>query len=53
MTKITTSVREACEMTGLGKTKLYELMAEGKIQSGTVGRRRLVKIDSLHALIAA
>ncbi|MEG8032660.1 helix-turn-helix domain-containing protein [Sphingomonas aurantiaca] len=51
--KITATVREACEMTGLGKTKLYELMNQGALQTTTIGRRRLVKIDSIRALVEA
>lgn len=49
--KITASVKEACEMTGLGKTKLYELIAEGKVKTTTVGRRRLVYVRSINALL--
>lgn len=51
--KITATVREACEMTGLGKTKLYELMGNGSLQTTTIGRRRLVKVDSLRQLVEA
>ncbi|MBA4753616.1 MAG: helix-turn-helix domain-containing protein [Sphingobium sp.] len=53
MTKITATVKEACQMSGLGKTKLYELMSQGKLETTTVGRRRLVKVESLRALVAA
>ena len=51
MTQITATVADACKMTGLGKTKLYELMNAGTIKSVTVGRRRLLKVESLHALV--
>lgn len=51
--KISATVKEACEMTGLGKTKLYELMNENRIETITIGRRRLVKVESLRALFAA
>lgn len=53
MTKITATVKEACEMSGLGKTKLYELIGNGSLDTTTVGRRRLVKVDSLRALVSA
>jgi excisionase family DNA binding protein len=49
--KITASVKEACEMTGLGKTKLYELIGQGKVESVTIGRRRLVHVESIHVLL--
>lgn len=51
--KLTATVREACEMSGLGKTKLYELMSQGKLETTTIGRRRLVKVDSLKSLLEA
>jgi len=51
--KITATVKEACEMTGLGKTKLYELISSQAIATTTVGRRRLVKVDSLRHFLEA
>jgi len=45
--KITATISEACEMSGLGKTKLYELIGNGTIQTTKIGRRRLVKVASL------
>lgn len=51
--KLTATVKEACEITGLGKTKLYDLMNAGAIRTTTVGRRRLVSMDSLRALLEA
>lgn len=51
--KMTATVKEACEMTGLGKTKIYELLGQKTLQSTTIGRRRLIKVDSLRALVEA
>lgn len=51
--KITATVRDACGMTGLGKTKLYQLIGEGKVDTVTIGRRRLIKVESLKALLEA
>src|SRR5579864_6030397 len=36
------TITEACEATGLGRTKLYELIGAGAIETTIVGRRRLV-----------
>jgi hypothetical protein len=36
---------------GLGRTKLYELIGGGEIDTVTVGRRRLVRIASLLKLL--
>ena len=51
--KITCSVKEATELTGLGKTTLYSLLAEGKITSVTIGAKRLIHVESLRRLLEA
>jgi excisionase family DNA binding protein len=51
--KITCSIKEATELTGLGKTTLYSLIAEGKITSTRVGTKRLIHVDSLRRLLEA
>ena len=43
----TCSIAEACQAVGFGRTKLYELMDEGHIQTVKIGRRRLVRVPSL------
>ncbi|WP_410052172.1 helix-turn-helix domain-containing protein [Bradyrhizobium sp. SZCCHNS30571] len=43
-------MNEASEVTGLGRTKLYELIATGHLITTTVGRRRLVLVSSLQEL---
>jgi excisionase family DNA binding protein len=48
---ITVTVPEALRLSGLGRTKLYELIADGTLASTTVGRRRLVSYASLTALL--
>jgi hypothetical protein len=49
--KITCSVREALECTSLGKTRFYELMNDGAIESVKIGSKRLVKVKSLLQLL--
>ena len=49
--RITCSVAEARAASGLGKTKLYALMEEGVLQSTTVGRKRLIEVESLLRLL--
>jgi len=51
--RITCSVKEATELTGLGKTTLYALLAEGKITGTRVGAKRLIHVESLRRLLAA
>jgi excisionase family DNA binding protein len=49
--RLTCTIAEACEATGLGRTKLYELIGEGHLETTTIGRRRLVLVRSLRALL--
>jgi len=49
--RLTCTIDEACEVTGLGRTKLYELMGAGHLLTTTVGRRRLVMVRSLLSLL--
>jgi excisionase family DNA binding protein len=49
--RLTCTIAEACEVTGLGRTKLYELIGDGQIRTTAIGRRRLVLVQSLLSLI--
>jgi excisionase family DNA binding protein len=49
--RLSCTINEACEATGLGRTKLYELIATDQLITATVGRRRLVMVRSLLALL--
>ena len=44
---ITVRVREACRLTGIGRSKLYELIAAGEIEIIKVGTITLVPLASL------
>lgn len=48
----TCTIAEACSAVGFGKTKLYELIDEGEIESIRIGRRRLVRVPSLLQFLA-
>jgi excisionase family DNA binding protein len=45
------SVREACERLSIGKTKMFELLGKGEIESVRVGRKRLIVVSSLEKWI--
>ncbi|WP_410050918.1 excisionase family DNA-binding protein [Bradyrhizobium sp. SZCCHNR3054] len=49
--RLTCTVAEACEATGLGRTKIYELIGNGRVTTTTIGRRRLVVVESLLSLV--
>lgn len=46
------SVTEASAAIGIGKTKLYELIAEGTLPSALIGRCRRIRAADLDALIS-
>ena len=49
--RLSCTIAEACEATGLGRTKLYMLIDAGALRTVTVGRRRLVLMESLRAIL--
>lgn len=48
---ITYSVRDACSVSSLGRTRLYELIKSGKVATIKVGRRTLIDAVSLRRLL--
>jgi excisionase family DNA binding protein len=40
-------VKQACELIGIGRSKLYELVAEGEIETIKVGSATLIPMTSL------
>jgi excisionase family DNA binding protein len=44
-------VRTACKRTGLGTTKVHELISSGALVSTKVGARRLIAASSIEALM--
>jgi len=47
------SIKEAIRLTGLSKTKLYALLAEGKLKGKKHVRRTLVLMDGVRAYVDA
>jgi excisionase family DNA binding protein len=45
------SVKEACKVTSLGRTYLYLLIKEGRLEVRKIGNRTIIPAASLHALI--
>lgn len=51
---LTVSIKEAAELIGIGRTKVYDLMDEGVLPSRKVGKRRIIlRADVLKYLAAA
>ena len=51
MYQLTTSISQAAEALSLGRTSIYQLINEGRLATVKIGRRRLVKVDSIRLLI--
>ena len=48
---IAVSVNQAVNVSGLSRSKIYELIKEGRIKTRQIGRRRLIIMSSLRALL--
>ena len=44
------SISQAAEALSIGRSKTYELISQGRLLTVTIGRRRLVKADSVRAI---
>jgi excisionase family DNA binding protein len=49
--RLSCTIEEACQATGIGRTKLYEEMTAGRVETTRVGGRRLVLVASLKKLL--
>jgi len=45
--RLSCTIEEARQATGLGRTKLYEMMDAGQVETFHVGKRRLILVASL------
>ncbi|MGE4339999.1 MAG: helix-turn-helix domain-containing protein [Pigmentiphaga sp.] len=52
ITPLTVRIPTAVRMTGIGRSKLYELIAAGEIEIVKIGSVTLIPVASLQALIA-
>ena len=48
---ITAPIQEFCRISGIGRSKTYELLDEGKLQSIKIGKRRLIVVRSWKQLV--
>ena len=44
------SISDAARALGLGRSKVYDLISHGRLETVAIGRRRLVRADSVRAL---
>jgi hypothetical protein len=44
--KITATITEFCAMSGIGRSRVYELINAGVLESALIGERRFIIVDS-------
>ena len=49
--KLAFTIPEACHAIGIGRSKLYELIAQGRVETRKIGKRTLIPKGSLEALL--
>lgn len=50
--KIGYSIREACQVSSLGRTTIYNHIATGRLRATRIGGRVVIPAESLRSLIA-
>jgi len=53
MERLLLTVEEAAERLSIGRTKAYELMASGELESVTIGRCRRIPVEALEPFVSA
>ena len=51
MQLITASINDTAKALGLGRTSIYALIRDGRLDTVKLGRRTLVKVESVRKLI--
>lgn len=51
MQPITVSISDTAKALGLGRTSIYALIREGRLATVKLGRRNLVKVESIRRLL--
>ncbi|MFN3699972.1 MAG: helix-turn-helix transcriptional regulator [Alphaproteobacteria bacterium] len=52
MTPLSLSIEEVLTATGLGRTKLYQLISSGKLKARKIGKRTIILQEDLQAFLA-
>jgi excisionase family DNA binding protein len=49
--RITAPVGEFCKLAGIGRSLVYEMIGDGRLDSILIGKRRLIVLDSYRRLV--
>lgn len=50
--RLTISMKEFCQLSGIGKSKAWQLIRDGQLAVTRIGRRTLISYESAIALVA-
>jgi excisionase family DNA binding protein len=53
MKQLLVTTKEAWQSLGIGRTRLFEILSEGRIQAVRLGRRTLIPVEELERFAAA
>ncbi len=53
MEPLAVSINDTAKALGLGRTSVYVMIADGRLEAFKLGRRTLVKTESIRRLVAA
>lgn len=53
MTQLSLSIEEARAATGLGRTKLYQLINSGELKARKIGKRTIILKDDLESFLSS
>ena len=52
MEVLAVSIKDAAKALGIGRTSIYAMIADGRLEAFKLGRRTLVRVESLRKLVA-
>ncbi len=52
MEPLAISINDTAKALGLGRTSIYSMIAEGRLEAFKLGRRTLIKVESIRRLVA-
>ena len=53
MEPLAVSINDTAKALGLGRTSIYELIKDGRLEAFKLGRRTLVRVESIRRLVDA
>jgi excisionase family DNA binding protein len=53
MEPLALSINDTARALSLGRTSIYAMIADGRLEAFRLGRRRLIRMESIRRLIAA